>query len=132
MSTATQFAADTAADTPTPSDPGLTPGRRRRRRPVPYLLLAPAVLALGLMLGYPLVRLGILSVQHYGLRQQFGAPPAFVGLENFGKILSDDVFWSVLWRTIIFCAVTVALTMVVGTMVATLLNRLGSGVRTLA
>jgi N,N'-diacetylchitobiose transport system permease protein len=132
MSTVTQLAADSATATPAPSGPGVAPVRRRRRRTAPYLLLTPAVLTLGLMLGYPLVRLGMLSVQHYGLRQQFGAAPEFVGLENFRKILTDDVFWSVLWRTIIFCGVTVALTMVVGTAVATLLNRLGTGMRTLA
>ena len=37
--------------------------RRRRRRPntPPYALIAPAVAALVVMLGYPLLRLGILS-----------------------------------------------------------------------
>ena len=55
------------------------------------------------MLGYPLVRLGVLSVQGFGLQQVFGAPPDWVGLDNYRTILTDDYFWDVLWRTLAFC-----------------------------
>jgi N,N'-diacetylchitobiose transport system permease protein len=107
------------------------PLRRRRVRPMPYLLLTPAVLALALMLGYPLVRLLTLSLQNFGLKQQFGAAADWVGLRNFRKILSDDEFWSVLKRTVVFCAVNVALTMVIGMAVALLMQRLGKKMRLL-
>ena len=99
--------------------------RRRRPRPLPYLLLLPALLALVLMLGFPLIRLVTLSLQDFGLKQQFGAPAEWVGLKNFREILSDDQFWQVLRRTIVFCAVNVMLTMVLGLAIAMLLNRLG-------
>ena len=86
--------------------------RRRRRRPntLPYALIAPAVAALVVMLGYPLLRLGILSLQKFGLRQQFGQPPDWVGLDNYHRILTDSYFWDVLWRTVTFAMVNVALT----------------------
>ena len=82
------------------------------------------------MLGYPLVRLVTMSLQEYGLPQVFGQPAPWVGLDNF----RDDprrtpYFWTVLWRTLIFCVVTVALTMVLGVLIALLLEALGKGMR---
>src|SRR5262245_35528374 len=102
---------------------GTARARGRRVRGLPYLLVAPAVLLLGLVLAYPLVRLGVLSFQEYGLRQQFGAPADWVGLDNFRRILGDGEFWSVLWRTVLFCLTTVALTMGVSLAVAVLMTR---------
>ncbi len=85
---------------------GITP-RRRRVHPLPYVLLVPAILALGLMLGYPIIRLVTLSLQEFGLKQQFGAAADWVGLDNFRDILHDAEFWAVLRRTLIFCVVNV-------------------------
>ncbi len=95
------------------------------------MLLAPAVLVLGAMLGYPLVRLGVMSAQEYGLPQVFGRPAPWVGLENFRTILEDSYFWTVLWRTIVFCFVNVVLTMVLGVLIALLLDALGRRMRLL-
>lgn len=105
--------------------------RRRRVRPLPYLLIAPAVAALVLILGYPLVRLVVLSLQEYGLPQQFGRPAPWVGLDNFARIFQDAQFWAVLRRTFVFCAVTVVLTMGLGMSIALLLHRLGTKMRLL-
>jgi N,N'-diacetylchitobiose transport system permease protein len=105
--------------------------RRRRIRPLPYVLLVPAIVALVLMLGYPIVRLLQLSLQEFGLKQQFGAAADWVGLDNFRSILDDEEFWAVLRRTVLFCLVNVALTMVIGMAVALLLQRLGRRMRLL-
>jgi len=107
--------------------------RRRRWRPntLPYLLIAPAVAALVVMLGYPLLRLGILSVQKFGLRQQFGQPPEWVGTENYRRILADSYFWDVLWRTVTFAMVNVALTIGLGLLIALLMRSLGRAMRLL-
>ncbi|MGH9247470.1 MAG: carbohydrate ABC transporter permease [Acidimicrobiales bacterium] len=131
-----------ADQAPVPSggtyDPGRPPdgeprGRRggRRSRSLPYVLIFPTLALVALVLGYPIVRLGILSLQRFGLPQQFGAPPEWVGLGNFRAIVGDPYFWAVLQRTVIFCAVNVVLTMVLGTLVAVLLGRLGRRMRTL-
>jgi N,N'-diacetylchitobiose transport system permease protein len=112
---------------PAPSHHGRA--RRRRREVFPYALVVPAVAVLALLLGYPLVRLGVLSVQEYGLRQQFGAPAAWVGLDNYRTILTDDYFWDVLWRTLLFCFANVALTVGLGLLVALLLQALGRTMR---
>jgi N,N'-diacetylchitobiose transport system permease protein len=98
---------------------------------LPYALLAPAVITLAAVLGYPLYRLVVMSTQDFGLAQQFGAPPESVGLGNFTEILGDPYFWEVLRRTVAFCAVNVTLTMVIGTLVALLLGQLGPRLRTM-
>lgn len=102
---------------------------RRRPSALPYVLLLPATLVLGVMLGYPLVRLVSLSLQEYGLPQVFGTPAPWVGLANFREILTESYFWTVLWRTVAFCIVNVALTMVLGVLAALLLEALGTVMR---
>ena len=109
---------------------GITP-RHRRVHPLPYALLVPAILALGLMLGFPIIRLVTLSLQEFGLKQQFGAAADWVGLDNYRDILHDAEFWAVLRRTLIFCVVNVVLTMVLGMLIALLLKRLGPKMRLL-
>lgn len=104
-------------------------GRRRHGRPLPYLLLVPALVVLGTMLGFPLVRLVTLSLQKFGLKQQFGEPAPYVGARNYRTVLQDSEFWAVLWRTVVFCAVNVTLTMVLGLLVALLLRILGNKMR---
>ncbi|HZA76516.1 MAG TPA: sugar ABC transporter permease [Acidimicrobiales bacterium] len=110
-------------------------GRRRARRVrrprlMPYALLVPAVAAIGVGLGYPLYRLAVMSTQEFGLRQQFGtAPPESVGLANYRDIFGDSYFWEVLRRSVVFCLVNVTLTIVLGTLVAVLLTRLGKRMR---
>jgi N,N'-diacetylchitobiose transport system permease protein len=106
-----------------------SPGPATRSRLLPFLLLLPAVAVLGLMLGYPLVRLVTMSFQEFGLRQQFGTPAPWVGLENFREIVGDAYFWRVLLRTVIFCFVNVALTMAIGGALALLMTKLSNVVR---
>jgi N,N'-diacetylchitobiose transport system permease protein len=117
------------------------PGGRRPGRPLrrgggsrggllPYALLVPALVALGVGLGYPLVRLAVMSTQEFGMAQQFGAPAPYVGGDNFAEIFGDPVFWAVLRRSLLFCAVNVVLTLGLGTLVALLLGRLGTVMRT--
>ena len=81
------------------------------------------------MLGFPLIKLIVLSVQKFGLRQQFGAPADFVGGDNYHRILTDPDFRTVLLRTVLYTLVTVSLTMVIGTLLALLLQRVHRFVR---
>ena len=104
-------------------------GLRRRRHLLPYVLLLPAITAIGIGLGYPLYRLAVISTQDFGLRQQFGASAESVGFDNYSDIFGDAYFWEVLRRSLVFCLVNVALTVVLGTLVALLLTRLGKRMR---
>jgi N,N'-diacetylchitobiose transport system permease protein len=104
--------------------------RRRRLAPlVPYALLAPALLVLAAILGFPMSRLVSLSFQRYGLKELFAGKGTWIGLENYRDILTDSFFWTVVVRTLLFAAVAVGLTMVLGTLVALLLRNLGRRMR---
>ncbi|WP_255952250.1 carbohydrate ABC transporter permease [Streptomyces odontomachi] len=99
---------------------------------VPWALLAPCLLILLLVLGYPLVRLFTLSFQSYGQSQLWGFKPAeSVGFANFSKVLGDGEFWAVVVRTVVFALGSVLLTMVPGMLIALLLQRVSGWVRTL-
>ena len=53
----------------------------------------------------------------------------FIGLRNYQDILGDPFFWTVVVRTVLFAAVCVGLTMVLGTLVAPPLRNLGRPMR---
>lgn len=122
-----------ATDTTAPPRPAPASPRGRRRRPsvVPWLLLGGPILILGVLTGYPVVRMFVMSFQEYERAQVMGLPPVWVGLDNYTAILGDPEFWQVLGRSIVFMVVAVSLTMVLGTLVALLMMRVGTRMRLL-
>ncbi|MFC8146635.1 carbohydrate ABC transporter permease [Streptomyces paradoxus] len=99
---------------------------------VPWLLLAPCLLILALVMGYPLARLVTLSFQKFGQSQLWGFQPAeSVGFDNFAKVLGDGEFWAVVLRTIVFAGGAVVLTMVIGMALALLLQRVSGWLKVL-
>ncbi|MFI6926240.1 carbohydrate ABC transporter permease [Nonomuraea spiralis] len=114
------------------------PGRRRKKGggpvkssgmpswSIPYVLLVPGLLVIAVLLLYPMFQLVVMAFQKVGLAQIRGSRPAeWVGLDNFEKVLSNDIFWSALRNTVVFAFVAVSLTLIVGTAVGVLLNKLG-------
>ncbi len=98
----------------------------RRHRLAPYLLLAPALAGIAVVLLWPLAQVVVYSFQNYGLPQITGAEPTqWVGLGNFTTTFADSEFWLSLRITVLFAAVVVPLTLLAGTLVGLLLNRLG-------
>jgi N,N'-diacetylchitobiose transport system permease protein len=97
----------------------------------PYLLLAPVAVVIGAILGYPLYKLVTLSFQRYGLPELIQKKGAWIGLDNYQSVLGDSVFWETLLRTIVFTAVNVGLTIVLGTLIALLLVQVSTWVRVL-
>jgi len=107
--------------------------RKARAAKLPYLLILPAVLILVAVAGWPLVKIVQLSLQEQesGKRALFhnsGSTP-FVGLENFGHVLTDSTFWSVALRTLVFTIVNVGLSVGLGIAIALLLNRISTWAR---
>ena len=113
----------------------------RRRRPLtvaravrwsaPYLLIAPVVLTIAAILGYPLYHLARLSFQKYGLFELIAHHGTSVGWANYSSVLHDSVFWHVLLRTIVFTIANVAFAMGIGTLLALLLTKVSAVVRVL-
>ena len=102
---------------------------RMARRTGPYVLIVPAIAVLAVGMGYPLVRQLILSFQEYGRAQQFGQPAPWVGFDNYRALVTDHTMWTVIGRSLAFCAINASLTMVVGTAVAVLMKRVGTAAR---
>jgi len=102
-----------------------------RSRTLPYGLLTPAVIALAVALGYPLIRQVVLSFQEFGLAQQFGRPAEWVGLDNYQRLVADPYLWTVLLRSVVFCFVNAAITMAIGVSIALLMDTMSKPVRIL-
>ena len=106
-------------------------GRRLRRGAAPYALLLPAAAVIAAVLGYPLYYLVRLSFQHYGLFQLVRHKGESIGTANYAEIFHDSLFWHVVLRTIGFTVACVSLTIVLGTLLALLLTKVGPLVRLL-
>jgi N,N'-diacetylchitobiose transport system permease protein len=86
---------------------------------------------LAAILGYPLYQLFRLAFEQYQLPQLIAHKGTYVGFANFSSVLHDGVFWHTLLRTVVFTAVNVGLTIVLGTLMALLLVRVSGWVRIL-
>ncbi|MBB0242918.1 ABC transporter permease subunit [Streptomyces alkaliphilus] len=112
-----------------PAAPAAATGRRLPTGWLPYLLIAPAVLSLGLVLGWALLRNVLISFQEFGRRQLISRTTEWAGFDNYVEVLNNPRFWDTLVRTFVFMAVNVVLIMVLGTLIGLLLNRLGGKMR---
>ena len=82
-------------------------------------LMLPTIVLLGLFIAYPFVKGIELSVTDTTV----GVPGKFVGLGNFKKIWTDDIFHIAVWNTCLYTFVTTILKLALGLWLALLLNR---------
>jgi ABC-type sugar transport system permease subunit len=102
----------------------------RKRGVGPYLLLLPATAVIGVLILWPAVQVGLFSFQDYGLPQISGVlPTQWIGFANYSQILHDPEFWASLKISLYFAVVVVPLTLIAGTLVGLLLERLGPKMR---
>ncbi len=83
--------------------------------------VVPAVVLLGLVTVYPVLAVLYLSLQR---RLPIFGIAEFAGLDNYRFLLHDERFWNALGNTVYFTAVSVSLELVLGLLIALLLNRL--------
>ena len=95
----------------------------------PYLLLLPTVVVLVGVLAWPLYWLGRISFEHFGLEELIAHKGTWTGLDNYREILGNREFWHIVLRTVVFTAANVGLTMVISTLIALLLVRMGRFMR---
>jgi multiple sugar transport system permease protein len=119
----------TAADTEQP--PAATASRPRRGlsdTARAYLLNAPAMIVIGLLVAYPIGYSFWLSLHRYNLK--LPALERFVWFQNYLSLVSDPVFLSSLRVTVAFVVVVLGMTVILGTALALVLNEtfLGRGV----
>jgi multiple sugar transport system permease protein len=94
---------------------------RRREIRVAYLLLSPALLLLCVVLGYPVGWEVWTSLTDLSPLKDGGA--AFVGLENYRRLLGEAEFWRAATVTVGYAAVTSVAKVVIGMGFALLLAR---------
>ena len=121
MSIQSQTAVVSAADqAPATHKRQLSEGARAERR-LGWLLCAPAVIVMIAVTAYPIAYAVYLSLERYNLE----LPNAikFVGLSNYGAVLSSPYWWHALVVTLIITIVSVAIELVLGMLLALLMHR---------
>ena len=97
----------------TAAEPTVKRGRRRKQlsegaradRRLGWLLCAPAVVVMIAVAGYPIAYAVYLSLQRYDLR--FPQQAHFIGLSNYGAVLSSPYWWHALVVTLLGVAISV-------------------------
>jgi multiple sugar transport system permease protein len=117
-----------------------TPGHRRQlsegaraERRLGFLLIAPAVIVMVAVTAYPIIYAIWLSLEKYNL--ELPQAKKFVGLANYGAVLSSPYWWTALEVTVIITVFSVAISLVLGMLLAQLMHRtifFRGGVRTSA
>ncbi|WP_369203895.1 carbohydrate ABC transporter permease [Streptomyces sp. PU-14G] len=96
-----------------------------------WAMVAPVILVIGLIIGYPLTRgvyLSLTDADEANVERHIGVndiPATYdvIGLENYRRILSDSVFWDRLGWTAVWTVGCVGVTFVLGLTLANMLNQ---------
>ena len=121
MSTNTETVTTGApAEAPPKGKPQLSEGARAERR-LGFMLIAPAVIVMIAVTAYPVVYAIYLSLERYNL----ALPQAkkFIGFANYGAVLSSPYWWHALYVTLVITVFSVAITLVLGFLLAFVLHR---------
>jgi len=94
---------------------------RRKTNIWPYLLVAPALAIVLIVVFVPAVKALLMSFQSYDLRRPSSI--GFTGLKNYVTVLSDPLFWQSLGKTLEWVALGVGFQFVFGFILALLLNK---------
>jgi multiple sugar transport system permease protein len=86
------------------------------------LLNLPAGLVLLLVLAWPVLYAGWLSLHEVSLRQLRTGELPFAGLANYARLFGDDVFWLALQHTVVFVVISVALEVAIGLAIALVID----------
>jgi multiple sugar transport system permease protein len=133
MSTTTEAVPGEVAERPARHRrPQLSEGARAERR-LGWWLCAPAVIVMLAVTAYPIIYAIWLSLQRYNL--ELPNAVKFVGLGNYGAVLTSPYWWQALWVTVLITIFSVSITLVLGMLLAIVMHRtlFGRGtVRTVA
>jgi multiple sugar transport system permease protein len=121
MSTSTQaVGTDATSEAPGKGKKVLSDGARSERR-LGWMLCAPAVIVMVAVTAYPVIYAVYLSLEKDNLA--FPAATKFIGLSNYGAVLSSPYWWHALVVTLVITVVSVAIELVLGMLLALLMHR---------
>lgn len=87
-----------------------------------YILILPALIIMGIITLFPLVRSFWISLHEWDLKESIELGN-FVGLDNYIKAFNDPVFWNSIWVTLVFTIATVLITITMAILIAALLSK---------
>lgn len=87
---------------------------------VAWSLMAPALIFISVFTVYPIFRSVYLSLTTYRIGMN---EPQFVGFQNYITLFKSALFWKVMGNTLLFAVITVVPSLIVGLMLAILVNR---------
>jgi multiple sugar transport system permease protein len=119
--------AETAPATPAAAPRHHLSDRARDEQRLGWYLVAPAVVVMLLVTAYPMGRAVYLSLFNYRLTDP--AAREFVGLRNYGVVLTDGLWWQTVFTTVFITVVTVAIELVIGFAFALVMHRILIGRR---
>ena len=94
---------------------------RRSQRRLAYRLIAPAVILMLAVTGYPILYAFWLSLHRYNLASP--ADTKFIGLANYQTILTDNYWWTAFFVTLVIQVLAVAIAFVLGLGLALVMHR---------
>lgn len=86
-----------------------------------YALLAPSLILLIILIGYPMIYNIIISFQDVPINPKMASE--FVGLDNFTAVFKDKSFYHSVFLTLIFTAVVTVISTAFGLAIAVFMNR---------
>jgi multiple sugar transport system permease protein len=101
--------------------------RALNERRLGRLLSAPALVVMVAVTAYPMLNAVWLSLYSYRLTDPAGRE--FVGLRNYGVVLTDSLWWKDVATTVMITVVTVAVELVIGFAFAVVMHRITIGRR---
>jgi len=90
------------------------------KKALPYFLISPGVIFVGLLLIYPMIS-GIVS-SFFTQHSLTTSDRTFAGFEHYGALFSDGIFKGAFWNTLIWTVCVVGGQYLIGLIVALLLN----------
>ena len=120
MSTTAETVTGTTEHTQKQGKRQLSEGARAERR-LGWMLCAPAVIVMVAVTAYPVGYAIYLSLERYNL--ELPQDIKFVGLSNYGAVLSSPYWWQALKVTVVITIFSVAITLVLGMILAQVMHR---------
>jgi len=93
---------------------------KRQDRIAAAVFVAPAMIGFTIFVGIPLVSVFVLSTQSYNALSGISK---FIGLDNFIRLFTDPVFYTVLVNTAVFALAVVPANVILGMLLAVLVNQ---------
>jgi multiple sugar transport system permease protein len=95
--------------------------RAKSERRLAAMLVGPAAIVMLAVVAYPVIDAVILSLQRSDLR--FPSATKFIGLSNYGHVLSSPVWWQDVAHTAVITVISVSIQFVLGMLLALAMHR---------